>query len=147
MAFDPEIHQIKVIIIKCGQLLHPEEKDLTKLYKETSVLLGMPEIKTSTADANHLPTPEESARQNPNSMWVAICPACGKKSYVLHPLCSTCKESEGGKYKSMFLCFECQHKEKFEKYSVQVATERGMRILTGTKRNLGIKTITDEGLK
>jgi len=147
VAFDPKIHQIKIMIIRCGQLLDPDEKNITKLYEETSRKLGVPLIATSTAETDHLPTPEESARENPDNPHVQVCPKCGEKSYFMLGLCRTCKDAEGGKYKTMFECYKCHHKEKSEEPVVVWLERLGIDFGTQTKASLGVKTVTDDGIK
>ena len=112
MAFNGEEHIERLRIIGYGREKWPEEKNITKLYQMACKELGI-EIKTLTSVmANHLPTPEESARENPQSKFSIICPKCNKKSYVLRGLCKGCKDSEDGKYKTMFKCYECEHQDK-----------------------------------
>jgi len=59
MAFDPKIHEVKFLIIKCGQLLFPEENNITELYSRASRALGVPEIITTSVSANQMPAPHE----------------------------------------------------------------------------------------
>jgi predicted amidophosphoribosyltransferase len=94
-----------------------------------------------------LPTPEESARANPDHPMVNICPVCRKKSYYLTSICRSCKESEGGKYKTVLECFECHHKEKSEDPIVVWLDKWKIEYKTQTKASLGIGTLTDEGVK
>lgn len=145
MAFNPEIHQIKLIIIRCGELLHPEEKNITKLYEETSVLLGMPLIPTSTADAGKLPSPAESMKEM--GMPHRVCPQCGKETFQIFGLCASCQEAEGGKFKTLFECSECHFKEKSKKPIVVWLREMDWDFGNQSKRSLGIQTITDDGIK
>ena|SRR3989337_1089869 len=147
MAFDLCDHKTKQIIIKFGKLIWPEEKNITVLYQKASEAIGMEVVKTTSAMANHLPTPEESAKENPQSKFSIICPKCNKKSYVLHSLCKGCKDAEGGIYKTMFKCYECHHVEKSKEPLVIWMQRLGIEFGTQSKESLGIKTVTDEGLK
>ena len=107
MVFDVKEHTERIRIINHGRGKWPEEKNITNLYQMACKDLGIEPKSLSTATASHLPTPEESAKENPNSKWTLICPKCREKSYVIHPICSGCQDSEGGKYKTMFLCYKC----------------------------------------
>ena len=147
MAFDLCDHKTKQIIIKFGKLIWPEEKNITVLYQKASEAIGMEVVKTTSAMANHLPTPEESAKENPQSNFPIICPKCNKKSYIIFGLCKSCKDAEGGKYKTMFRCYECKHEEKSTEYMIVWFQRLGIDFSTQSKRSLGIKTITDEGIK
>ncbi len=147
MAFDIVLHQERQKIISYGRTKWPEEKNITKLYEMATKELGVEVKILDTVTANHLPTPEESAKENPNSKLTIICPKCGEKSYVLHPICRGCKDSEDGKYKTMFLCYKCKYKEKSEKWLAQWMKELGIELPDGMKRHLGIQTVTNEGLK
>jgi hypothetical protein len=166
MAFNPEIHQIKLIVIKCGEELRkarglPEERNITTLYEEASSILGIPTIQTTTQDADHYPAPHEMKDEGGKFIVPRKdCPQCGKKdSMLLGPLCKSCEDSEGGKYKSMYQCGEkdrggkiipetgCGHKEKFKEHFVQICNELGVDFKGGTKESMGIRTYTDDGLK
>lgn len=152
MKFDPCEHKIRQIVIKAGKIIRllkglPEENNITTIYRETAPLLGLQPIQLSSKIANSLPTIEESAREDPNSPLVQICPKCGKKSYVLHPICKGCKDSEDGKYKTIFQCFECKHEEKSKEPMVVWLDRLGIDFRTQSKKSLGIKTMTDNGLK
>ncbi len=158
MAFDPEIHKVKEIIIRCGRALReanglPEENNITILYEEASRALGLPLIQTTTADADHLPAPHEMMA--PNGKFTIPrkdCPHCGGKETVfLGPICASCadaKDEEGKiKYRTMWQCGSCKAKDRSEKFFSQWMTELGIEMPTGTKESLGIKTFTDGGLK
>jgi len=171
MAFNQEIHQIKLIVIKCGEELRrakglPEEKNISILYNEASMALGIPMIETTTGDADHLPATHEM--KNDQGKFIVPrkdCPQCGKKdSMMLGPLCLTCEDAKGedgapGKYKSMHQCGEkdkdgkivpetgCGYKERFEKHFVQICNELGVDFKGGTKESMGIRTYTDNGVK
>src|SRR4030067_453022 len=148
MSFDPCPHLIKQLIIRCGQLLHPEEKDITKLYLETTALLGMAPISTvattdgqgqfdagNSVSANRLPAPGEMKK--PDGSWVVPrrnCSECGGiNTTIIYPLCRSCKDAEGGTYKSMWECTECHFKERSEKAFVQWMDELGINTPTGRK--------------
>lgn len=139
--FDLCPHLIRLIVIRCGQLLFPEEKNITILYEKTASLIGLMAFQTtSSMQGNHLPAPHEMAPAR-------ICPKCGKKTFEIFGLCPTCQESEGGKFRTLFECSDCHHKEKSEKPMVVWLQEMGVDFRTQSKSSLGIKTITDEGSK
>jgi hypothetical protein len=147
LSFNAEVHHERLRILNYGRKKWPEEKNITNLYEMACKDLGI-EIKPLSASmANHLPTPEESARAYPDSALIQICPGCGEKSYVPKSICQGCKESENGKYKMKLECYRCNHSEKLEKWMVQWMNEKQIEIPDGMKRNLGIKTVTDDGLK
>lgn len=147
MEFDSQKHLERIRIIQHGRERWPQEKNITRLFEMASIELGIKNSEMFTASReDHLPTPEESAKINPESVWVRICPNCGKKSYVLRSLCPNCIESEGGKYKTKLICYHCNHAEKSNKFVAQWMNEWKISA-SGTKQELGIKTITDEGLK
>lgn len=147
MEFDLCEHNIRQVIIKCGKLLYPGERDVTELYRKTCEAIGRKVEFIKSSDVNHMPSPEESARQDPNSKFTIICPQCGKRTFVLYSLCRSCKDAEGGIFKSMFKCYECHHEGK-SKESIVVWMERlGIEFATQSKKSLGLKTITDGGIK
>jgi len=145
--FDAEEHKKRIEIINHGRKKWPDEKNITRLYQMACRDLGVEPKTISTSTANHLPTPEESAKENPQSKLSTICPKCGKKSFVLHPLCKSCKDAEGGKYKVMFRCYECKFEGKSMEPLVVWFQRLGIEFGTQSKKSLGVKTITDDGLK
>ena len=152
MAWDPCLHLLKTIIInaerECQRLEgKPRDRNITNLYSEGCIRFGVAPVIGLSTERAHLPTPEESAKDNPDSPWVFACPICHEKSYVLQKICKECKDSEGGKYKTKFVCYKCKHMEKSEKYLVQWAKELNIELKSGMIREMGIKTITDKGLK
>jgi hypothetical protein len=152
MQFDPCEHQLRNFIIKAGVIIRqlrglPDEKNITILYEETAPLFGITPAPLYSSDVDHLPTPEESARENPQSPFLQICPKCGRNTYLLKGLCGGCKDSEGGKYKSIRSCMDCKHQEKYEKPMVVWLEELGIDFSTQTKKSLGIQTVTDDGVK
>jgi len=165
MTFDPEIHKVKEIIIKCGRALReakglPEEKNISILYDEASMALGIPMIETTTGDADHLPAPHEM--KNEGGKFIVPrkdCPQCGRKDGLsLKSICPSCTDSEGGKYHTMYSCEEmgsftgkpigCGFKtEKSEMFMAQRMSELNPDWQSGMKADMGIKTVTDDGLK
>lgn len=146
--------RVKTMVIELGKIIReakglPPERNITVIYNETMALLNMvpSNFITTPGAASHLPTPEESARENPNNPYVLDCPVCGEKSYYFTALCSSCEASEGGKYKVKFECFKCHHTEKSEEPVVVWLNKLGIDFGTQTKESLGIKTTTDEGVK
>jgi len=165
MAFDPEIHKIKDIIVKCGRALReakglPEELNISILYEEASLALNLPLIVTTTREANHLPAPYEMVGSNGMPIIPRKdCPQCGRKDGLsLKSICPSCTDSEGGKYHTMYSCEEfgsftgkpigCGFKtEKSEMFMVQRMSELNPNWQSGMKADMGIKTVTDDGLK
>jgi len=159
MAFDPEVHQAKQILIRCGRALReckglPPENNITILYEEASIALGIPLLETTTADAGRIPPVHEMKTIDGTKFLVPRkdCPSCGgKETMILGPLCGSCvdaKDEDGKrKYHTMWQCTECKVKDRSEKFFAQWMTELGVEMPTGTKEQLGIRTFTDTGLK
>ena len=145
--FNIEEHKERIRIINHGRTKWPQEKNITKLYQMACKDLGIEPKTISTSTASHLPTPEESAKENPQSKFSILCPKCNKKSYVLRGICKGCKDAEGGVYKTMFKCYECNHVEKSKEPLVIWMQRLGMEFETQSKKSLGIKIVTDDGLK
>ncbi len=153
MTFDPCPHQKTQIILSAGKYIRklkglPEENNITVLYEETCHLLDIPVAFLDSSIANKLPSPGEMKDVNRNFIVPRKdCPACGR-SMVLSPICQSCKDAEGGKYKSGYKCEACGFMdEKSEKFFTRRLVDMGVEIPTGTKASWGIKTATDEGLK
>jgi hypothetical protein len=145
--FNADEYRERQKILDYGYSKWPDEKNVTKLYEMACQDLEVEPKLLSTRRVNHLPTPEESAKENPDSKITTLCPECRKKTYVLYPLCPGCKDAENGKYKVMFKCYECGHSEKSEEPTVVWLERFGIDFQMQTKASLGLKTITDTGLK
>lgn len=158
MAFDACNEKMSQMAIKAARLLRPalglpEERDLAKLLQWIAPQLGIASY-TSSRTTNHLPAPWES--KNEKGEFIAPrkdCPNCGKKmTMVLLPICQSCAEAEGGKFKSAYICEKrlggCGKLDgKFEESWSQKLTLMGIEPPVGMKQALGIQTITDDGLK
>lgn len=140
MRFDPEEHLERLKIIQRGRELFPGEKNISVLYKKTCAHLGIEIKKLKAKEVDHLPTPQETGP-------FFKCPKCDKETLLILGLCGTCKDAEGGKFKTKLECGDCGFKELSQKFVVQVLNEHGFDFKTQTKRSLGIKTLTDEGVK
>jgi hypothetical protein len=153
MTFDPCPHKITQLVLKSGAIIRqlkglPEEKNITTLYNETAPLLGISPTVVSSSDADHLPSPGE-IRDDLGKFVVPRkdCPKCGGTT-VLGPICQSCEDAEGGKYKSGYKCEACQLvDDKTEEFFTQRLTRMGVEVPEGMKQALGIRTLTDEGLK
>lgn len=153
MAFDANAQLLKLVIINCGREIRrakglPEERNVTRLYEEASEMLGLPIIPISSREMNHSPAPHEM--KNPDgtpSIPLRKCSQCGMEAMQLFGLCSSCEDAEGGKYKTLFECQVCHFKEKSEKQMLVWLRELGIEFGSQSKRSLGIKTVTDEGVK
>ena len=157
MTFDPCPEKITQIVIKAAKLRRkelslPEEKNITVLYGEMAPLLGIPVVQRNSNMVDHLPSPAEMKDDEgrfivPNKP----CPQCGKITF-LNPICQSCDAAEGGKYKSGYTC-DKKHggcgliDEKTGEWITQRLKRMGMNVPSGTKESLGIKTLTDDGLK
>ena len=164
MTFDPCPHQITEIVLKAGAVIRqlkglPEENNITILYNETAPLLGIAPKLMSSKDVDHLPAPHEMKNDQGNfTIPRKDCPQCGRKDGLsLKSICPSCTDSEGGKYHTMYSCEEmgldgkligCGFKtEKSERFMAQRMSEENPDWEGGMKQELGIKTITDSGVK
>jgi len=155
MSFDPCPHQITQLVLNAGKVIRqlkglPEEKNITVLYKETAPLLGIPVVSMNSKDVDHLPFPGEM-RDEAGKFIVPRkdCPKCGEiNTMPLGPICPSCKDSEDGQYKSGYKCEACEFvDEKTDEFFTQRLSRMGVEIPEGMKQAIGIKTLTDTGLK
>lgn len=165
MAFDPCDHKIRTMVVEFGKALRkvqglPEESNITILYKEGLKAIGVEEVKITSATADHLPAPHEM-KDDQGKFIVPRkdCPQCGRKDGLsLKSICPSCTDSEGGKYHTMYSCEEfgsftgkpigCGFKtDKSEKFMVQKMSEENPDWQGGMKQDLGVKTVTDSGIK
>jgi hypothetical protein len=170
MEFDPCPEQITQIAIRAMRIIRelkglPEEKNVTTLFKEAVSLLAIHPAwvgKRTSGVANHLPSPSEmKTSQGTYVIPRRNCPKCGKEnSFRLDPLCQSCEDAEGGKYKSMWFCGEmergtktlisgtgCGHKEPSKDSITKYKVEHGMEVEVGFKKEIGMDTRTEQGLK
>ena len=154
MTFDPCPHQITQLVLKAGAVIRelkglPEEKNITVLYNETAPLLGIIVVPMDSRTVNHLPSPAEMKDEKGRFVVPRKdCPKCGgKETMLLTPLCKSCEDAEGGKFNTAWVCQACQNKEKSEKFLTQWLNELGVEIPEGMKQAIGIKTLTNDGLK
>jgi hypothetical protein len=160
-GFDPYPHLIKQIILAFGKILYPEEQDLTVVYEKARQRIGLDPIVTSTSAPVAGTTSNQGATaavgQDAQRMLNLArsreidykCPnsSCTSQKVILMDVCPSCKESEGGQYLSAVECPVCHTREKFRKPMVVWFKELGIDFGTQTKRSLGIRTLTDEGVK
>ena len=156
MAFDSCEHRITQLILRVGELRRkeqglPPENNITVLYDETMGWLGMVPKRMTSGQVDHLPSPSEITKDDGKFIIPRrACPKCGTaQSLVLVSLCPSCEASEGGKYHSAWRCMtkDCGYMEKSNKFLTQVLTDLGIEFQTGSKKDMGIKTITDDGVK
>lgn len=164
MTFDLCEHRIRQIAIKAGQEIRkakglPEESNVTILFNEVAPLLGLSAIQLNTKQhGRKLPAPHEMTNRDGRFIVPRKdCPQCGRKDGLsLKSLCGGCTDSEGGKYHTMFSCDEIIEKQrvgcgfktdKSEKFMAQRLSELNPNWEGGIKEGLGIKTITDDGIK
>jgi hypothetical protein len=158
MTFDLCQEEKTQIVLKAGAIIKqlkglPEEKNITILYDETALLLGIAIKKISSLDADHLPAPNEMKTADGEPIIpLQKCPKCGKDSMEIFGLCHTCEDAKGengeiGKYKTKFVCKKCSYSEKSEKYMVIWLQKMGIDFGNQSKKELGVKTITDDGIK
>ena len=154
MTFDACEHQVRQVVIRAAKEIRkarglPEESNITTLFNEIAPLLGVPSVNLSSAQIDHLPAPHEMV--NEKGRFVVPrkdCPKCGiEENMILSSICGSCADAESGKFHSAWLCPTCQYKEKSGKFFTQWLTELGVEIPTGHKQDMGIKTLTDDGLR
>jgi hypothetical protein len=154
MEFDPCPHKMTQLVLKAGTVIRelkglPKEENITLLYNETAPLLGLAPQQMGSIEANKFPAPSEMTDPKGKLIIPRMdCPECkNEKGMLLGPLCSSCADAEGGKFKSMWKCNKCGYKIKSEQFFTKLLIELGVEFGTGTKEEMGIKTYTDEGLK
>jgi len=168
--FDPYPHLIRLILIRCGQLLYPEENNLTVLVEKVSEAIGLAPFQLAANQSFRVADASMQTRQVSESIKPRLCPKCGQESVRLFPVCHTCKElSEGGKYKTIWACKYpaadskgtpimtpyglpvlkegCGYMEKSEKSTTEWLDELKIHYQNQTKRSLGIQTLTDKGVE
>jgi hypothetical protein len=151
MGYDLCLHQITQIILRAGEIIRetkglPPENNVTILFEETAPLFGIETKKTNSMDADRLPTVADKLAEKGITIK---CPKCEKPTYRMFGICPSCSDSENGKYATKFICSECGGMEKSVKpvavWLDVLGIDPGERMIS--KEMLGIKTITDEGIK
>lgn len=166
--FDPTPHLIRLILIRCGQLLYPEEKNISVLVEKVSEAIGLMPFQLAADHSFRIQAPSQATATE--AIKPHLCPKCGKATVRLFPICQTCVElSEGGKYKTIWACKYqavdargtpminqfglpflgegCGYMEKSEKGTTEWLEELKIPYQNQTKRSLGIQTITDKGVE
>lgn len=138
--FDECKQKFNLLLARVGAHLNPAEKNLTILINEAAKTFGLPPYKISSNQGDHLPPPSETGPFFP-------CPICNKKTLTLTSLCRSCKESQNGRFKSKLDCSACSYSALSEKFVVTILEEFGYNFSSAQKSDIGIKTLTDEGLK
>lgn len=139
MQLDPDQEKINRIIIKCGRLLFPEEKNVTTLLQKTSELLKIPVVSIPAPHRSQIPAPPM-----PDPLFP--CPSCAANTLLIQDICPHCEESAGGKFHTKLICSACSFSELSPKFRIQWYNHFGFQFKTGLKTDLGIKTITDKGV-
>lgn len=164
MVFDASVHRETLRLIEVARQLRrdkglSEERNVSILHQEGAAYEGKEVVKFTSKKVNHLPAPHEM--QNDNGKFIVPrkdCPQCGRKEGLsLKAICPSCTDSENGKYHTMYSCEEmgpegkplgCGFKtEKSEKFPAQIISEENPDWEGGMKKDLGIKTHTDNGIK
>lgn len=136
MPFDECKQKFNLLLVRVGQYLNPEEKNVTALSKQAGIFFGFPPYLLTTQDGDHLPSPAETGP-------FAECPGCNKKTLIILEICQTCEEAEKGKFKTKFLCPSCGYQEKSTLFLIQAYNKFGLEIPEGFKQSLGIKILKD----
>lgn len=156
MTFDEYAHLFKIVMIKAGQEVRkarglPEEKNVSKVYLEMCELVGIPPVVTKvssmprqTEGALVFTRPQVGKRSKAPQR---SCPQCGMETFLLLGLCASCKDAEGGKYRSTWKCAQCGYQEKSPKAITTWLDELGIDFGSQSKKSLGIDIVTDEGVK
>jgi hypothetical protein len=159
MTFDPCPHHVNNILIQVGRALRkfkgePAENNLTVLVREAAIFIGRnpAEFILSTRQADHLPSPAEMKTPDGEFLIPSInCPKCGKRAF-LESICQSCEDAENGKYKSGYNCRKetggCGLiSDKTGEWITQRLNRMGVDWKTGTKEEIGIKTITEQEVR
>ena len=152
----------------------PKVDDLEALFKDTAIELGLFPEKMEVSQSfpepskkqivDHLPAPHEITDEKGEYFLPREdCPNCGRvKNVVIYYLCQSCaeaKDEQGNRYMSIQLCGErnrqnqlipgsgCGYKKVNKKSIVQWLDETGKDWRSMSKRQMGIKTYTDQGIK
>jgi len=167
--FDPTPHLIRLILIRCGQLLYPEEKNISVLVEKVSEAIGLQPFQLAADHSFRVNSPQQRTMVV-EAIKPKLCPKCGKETVRLFPICQTCDElSENRKYQTIWACkypkvdaggtpmFNqfglallgdgCGYMEKSEKGTTQWLEELKIPYQNQTKRSLGIQTLTDKGVE
>lgn len=155
MSFDEYAHLFKIVMIKAGQEVRrarglPEEKNISKVYLEMCELVGISPVVTQVSS---VPRPKDGtlffARPSVQRFKAPSkpCPQCGMETCRLLGLCASCKDAEGGKYRSTWKCAQCGYQEKSPKAITTWLDELGIDFGSQSKKSLGIDIVTDEGVK
>jgi len=131
---------INSILIRCGGVLLPDEKNI-------SVLLKYAGDKLMINPGRILSYGKREFVLNEDVGPLFKCSKCGEQKLVINSLCGTCKASQKGKFKSQVVCRGCGFTEVSVKFITEWYKEFGFEFKGGSKKELGIKTLTDEGLK
>lgn len=140
MKSNQEKYELNLGLIRRGRILFPDERNLTALIKKTSALLGIPIQLLTSASPVH---PQIPHKFKP----FFKCPRCGIQKLSITDICRSCKEPDHGKYNSILSCSACGLTEKSLKHVVTLLQELGHDFSSIRKEDLGIRTLTDEGLK
>jgi len=155
MAFNVCEHKIRILAIKMAKLLReakglPDETNITVLYDWVAPLLGLTTDRLNSKDTNHLPIPGEIVDLSGKLIFPGKdCPKCGSKVSVFPTsVCANCEDWKNG-FRSSWTCFTkgCGYKELLKIPYTQLLDEVAPGWKGGFKTDLGIKTITDEGIK
>lgn len=138
MPFDECKQKFNLLLVRVGQYLNPEEKNITVLAEQAGLMFGLAPYRLTTEDGDHLPPPEETGP-------FFKCPQCGQEKMLIEGLCPTCEASEGGKYQTQLRCIACTYLLKSPKHIITWFKEFNYDFESGTKASLGIKVLKDPG--
>jgi len=160
MAFDPCQHQVTQLLLNLATLLRkkdnqPEMKHATKLLEwlreHYGNELGLPAVpRIGSRSIDHLPAPWE-IKDEKGEPYIkrAKCPKCGEeKVYVLATICTSCEDYKKG-FRTEWRCLnpQCGFRELSKRSYTSYLDEYAPDWKSGTKKDLGIPTSTDKGLK
>lgn len=117
-AWDPCPHLIKMTLLRAGRILYPEEKNVNESIKRIYALIGMDPIPTDSRSSPQ----GVGAYPLPNR----TCPKCGRVTFKMFSINTFSAESEGGKYKTKFICQDdvCGHEQRYEQDPSTILAER-----------------------
>ena len=142
--FNSEHHHAVLRHISAAQKLFPEEKNISTLLKKYFEPHNITPPRFSNTGTRRPPTVQDSMTEKGHLIQ---CPQCKAFTLKLFALCHSCKESERGAYKTKLQCDACGYTQRSPKNVIEWLTIFRVDFNSQSKKSLGIKTVTDDGVK
>lgn len=152
-------HFITQVVLRAASIIRelkglPEEKNITTLYNEYAPILGAPlgPMSSGTHGSALISRPIPTGMRDKTGKLMLPakdCPKCGSKQSVFPmSVCSSCEDWKNG-YRSSWSCINagCGYKELFKTPYTTLLDEVAPGWESGFKKDMGIKTLTAEGVK